>query len=75
MVHVSSNAAGTYSLVVTATSGPDSQTVTLTITVSQVANAGIDPLILYSGIGVGVVAVGAAGFLLSRRRGKQSRTK
>jgi hypothetical protein len=75
MVHVSSSTAGTYSLVVTATSGPDSQTLTLTVTVSQVTQAGVDPLILYSGIGVGVVAVGAAGFLLSRRRGKQSRTK
>jgi hypothetical protein len=75
MVHVSSNTAGTYSLVVNATSGPYSQTVTLTVTVSAVGNAAVDPVIIYSGIGIGIVAVGAAAGLLLRRRGKRSRTK
>ncbi len=72
MIHVVSNAAGTYSLVVNATSGSYSQAVTLTITVTAPANTSIDPVILYGGIGVGVIAVIAAALLL-RSRGKRSK--
>lgn len=74
MIHVVSNAANTYSLVVNATSGSYSQTVTLTITVNAPANSSIDPVILYGGIGVGIIAVIAAALLLMRR-GRRSKTK
>jgi len=74
MVHVSSSTPGTYSLVVNATSGTYSKSVTLTVTISAVSGVSIDPVILYSGIGVGAVAVVAAAFLLLRR-GKRSKTK
>ena len=74
MVHVSSSTPGTYSLVVNATSGPYSKSVNLTVTISAVSGVSIDPVILYSGIGVGAVAVVAAAFLLLRR-GKRSKTK
>ncbi len=74
MVHVVSTTAGTYTLVVNATSGSYTQSVTLTVTVSAPANSSIDPVILYGGIGVGIVAVIAAALLLMRR-GKRSKTR
>jgi hypothetical protein len=72
-LNVVSNTAGTYRVVVNATSGSSSHSVTLTVTVTSTSNvSSLDPAILYSGIGVLLAAIVAGVLLLSRRR-KQSK--
>jgi len=71
---VSSNTAGVYSLIVNATSGNLSHTITLTVNVSSPAVTPAAPLALYSGIGVLLAAIAAGAFLALRRR-KGSRKK
>ena len=70
-VNVSSATAGTYNLVVNATSGPDSHAVTLTVTVSPTSTPA-DYTIVYVGAGIGIAAVAAGGYLLFRR-GKRAK--
>jgi hypothetical protein len=70
-LNVVSNTAGTYSVVVNATSGSMYHTVTITVTVSSVAGAGtvfgLSPATFYSIVGLVVVAAAGAIILLSRR--------
>lgn len=71
---VFSGTAGTYTLVINATSGTTSKSVTISLTV--LANtSGTSNLVLYAGIGVVVAAVVAGAAFLLYRRGKTSKPK
>jgi hypothetical protein len=72
-----SNSAGTYTVVVNATSGSDSHTVTLNVTgLANTGNLlGIDPGVLYSLVGIGIVAALATIILLFRRGKRVNRAK
>jgi hypothetical protein len=74
---VSSNVAGSYSVVVNATGAGTFHTATVTVTVTAVAFAanilGLDPTVFYSLVGVLAVAA-IAGLVALSRRGKRSNT-
>jgi hypothetical protein len=72
-----SNSAGTYTVVVNATSGSDSHTITLNVTgLANTANLlGIDPAVLYSLVGIGIVAALATIILVFRRGKRVNRAK
>lgn len=77
-LNVTSNTAGTYTLVVNATSGTSTHSVTLTVTVISTVSGqifGLDPTVFYSIIGVVIAGVAVAGVLLLRRKPKASANK
>lgn len=72
-LNVTSSTAGSYSILVVATSGTVSHNLTITVTEIAVQNAtilGLDPTVFYSIVGVVVLAAVAAGIFLLRRKPK-----
>jgi hypothetical protein len=78
-LNVFSVSAGTYTVTINASSGPDSHSTTVTVIVTPLATEatifGLDPALFYSLVGIGIVAVAGGAWLFLRSRKRVQRPK